>query len=77
MAAARVPYIQKRIHFIRCAWPSQPAPRLPAMLASPMIASDAADTEAGSPHRATSPGRCVTRKAMWKPQVKKPACRHQ
>ena len=31
-------------------------------------------TEAGKPHKSTSPGRCVTRNAMWKPQVKKPAC---
>ena len=35
-----------------------------------MIASEAADTDAGRPHSATSPGRWVTRKAMWKPQVK-------
>ena len=62
---------------MRCVWASQPAPRLPPMLASPMIASDAADTAAGRPHSSTSPGRCVTRKAMWKPQVKNPACRHQ
>ena len=33
-----------------------------------------AETPAGRLHKATSPGRCVTRKAMWKPQVKKPAC---
>ena len=52
----------------------QPAARLPTMLARPMIASDQLATWAGRPHSATSPGRWVTRKAMWKPQVKKPAC---
>ena len=40
------------------------------MLARPMIASDQLATEGGRPHRLTSPGRCVTRKAIWKPQVK-------
>ena len=44
------------------------------MLASPISASDQLATEGGSPHRLTSVGRCVTRKAMWKPQVKKLAC---
>jgi hypothetical protein len=40
--------------------------------------SAAADATVGdSPHSATSPGRWVTRKAMWKPQVKNPACRHR
>ena len=28
----------------------------------------------GMAHRFTSCGRCVTRNAMWKPQVKKPRC---
>ena len=47
------------------------------MLASPMIASELAATDGDSPHSLTSPGRCVTRNAMWKPQVKKPSCSHQ
>ena len=63
--------------FILRIWPSQPAPMLPTMFARPMIASDADDTDAGSPQSATSLGKCVTRKEMWKPQVKNPACRHQ
>ena len=44
------------------------------MLARPMMASDQLATVGGRPQRFTSCGRCVTRKAMWKPQVKKPAC---
>ena len=54
---------------------SAPALRLPRMLNRPIRARAVAETLAGRPHRATSPGRWVTRKAMWKPQVKKPACR--
>ena len=36
-----------------------------------------AETLAGRPHRATSPGRWVTRKATCRPQVKKPRCSNQ
>ncbi len=50
-----------------------PANRLPKILARPMMARDHPATAAGKPHRSTSPGRCVTKKAMWNPQVKKPA----
>ena len=57
--------------------PAQPAVRLPATLARPMMASEPAATDAGRLHSFTSPGRCVTRNEMWKPQVKNPACRHQ
>jgi hypothetical protein len=42
-----------------------------------MIEIEVAATVAGRLHNFTSPGRWVTRKAMWKPQVKNPACRHQ
>ncbi|KLR79147.1 hypothetical protein M702_06315 [Neisseria gonorrhoeae SK28355] len=45
----------------------QPENTQPAMFASPMMAMDVEATVAGSPHRATSVGRWVTRKAMWKP----------
>ncbi|ANJ48609.1 hypothetical protein BBZ73_07805 [Neisseria gonorrhoeae] len=52
----------------------QPENTQPAMFASPMMAMDVEATVAGSPHRATSVGRWVTRKAMWKPQAKKLRC---
>ena len=35
-------------------------------------ASDQAPYCSGSPHEAITPGRCVPRKATWKPQTKKP-----
>ena len=40
-------------------------------------ALDQLATDGGSPHRFTSPGRWVTRKAIWKPQVKNPACNNR
>jgi hypothetical protein len=52
---------------------AQPMPRLPAMLNSPSTARAQAPTCGGSPQLATTPGRCVARKATWKPQTKKPA----
>src|SRR5467141_3608027 len=45
------------------------------MLKRPMSESDHAPTAGGSPHSATTPGRCVAMKATWKPQTKKPAVR--
>ena len=71
-AAARSRYTQNSNHFMRRTLPSQPEARLPPTLARPMIASDVAATLGGKPQSPTSPGRCVTRNAMWKPQVKKP-----
>ena len=45
------------------------------MFAKPITASEAEATDGGRPHSAISVGRCVTKKAMWKPQVKNPACK--
>ena len=55
--------------------------RQPAAAEAARDVGDADEPERGGrPRReaaeATSPGRCVTRKAMWKPQVKKPS-RHR
>lgn len=41
------------------------------MLHKPISDNPVAATVAGNPERLTSPGRCVVRKATWKPQVKK------
>ncbi len=43
------------------------------MLKSPMSESAQAPTAGGSPHSATTPGRCVAMNATWKPQTKNPA----
>ena len=53
--------------------PDQPAGAVTAANATP-VSSDQLATDGGSPHKFTSPGKCVTRKAIWKPQVKNPAC---
>jgi hypothetical protein len=64
-------------YFMRYTPPAQPAHKLPATFARPMMEMELAATAAGRLQSLTSPGRWVTRNAMWKPQVKKPACRHQ
>ena len=76
-ATAREKYMANNRYFMRTTPPAQPAHRLPATLARPMMDSELAATAAGRLHSFTSPGRCVTRNAMWNPQVKNPACRHQ
>ena len=48
-------------------------PMLPTMLNSPTMPSAHAPTVGDNWHEATTPGRCVARKATWKPQTKKPA----
>ena len=41
-----------------------PAYKLPAMLAMPMMANDQLATVGGKPHKSTSVGKWVTKKAM-------------
>src|ERR1700686_4273854 len=72
--SAREPYIVARMYLLRKRCVHEPAIRLPKMLARPMRANDQLATAGGKPQRSTSPGRCVTRNAMWNPHVKKPAC---
>jgi hypothetical protein len=72
-ATARVAYTSASSDFMRQRPTAQPMARLPTMLNSPMMPSAQAPTGAGRPRAATTPGRCVARKATWKPQTKKPA----
>src|SRR5260221_6362233 len=65
--------MSERTLFIRQRPIAQPEAKLPAMLKSPMSESAQAPTAGGSPHSATTPGRCVAMNATWKPQTKNPA----
>src|ERR1700687_1332307 len=64
ISSAREPYMTARMYLLRKRAVLEPAMRLPTMLARPIKASDQLATDGGRPHKFTSPGKCVTRKAM-------------
>ena len=72
--ATREAYKPKRTYLPKNLPVHQPEKIQPAMFAKPIIAMEVEATVAGRPQSEISVGRWVTKKAMWKPQVKKPKC---
>ncbi len=74
-AMPRVAYSSASSDFMRQRPTAQPMARLPTMLNRPIMASAQPPISDGRPQAATTPGKCVARKATWNPQTKNPRLR--